>query len=112
MIGTPAYIAPERLQGIAADARSDIFAVGAVLYEAATGRRACFGDSPAAIAAAILSSDPPAPSTRCPELPAAFDAIVAGCLARNPADRWQSAHDVGPAVACSRWCPTPSPKTR
>jgi serine/threonine protein kinase len=95
VVGTPAYIAPEQLQGRAADPRSDVFTLGAVLYECATGRRAFAGGTTAEIAAATLSSDPPAPSTLRAGLPPAFDTIVAGCLERDPDQRWQSAHDVG-----------------
>ena len=109
-IGTAAYMSPEQLQGTAADARSDIFAFGAVLYEAATGRRAFPGDNPAATTAAILSSDPLPPSTLRQELPAAFDAIVAGCLVRNPDERWQSAHDVGRQLEAMT--PTTGPQAR
>jgi len=99
IIGTAAYISPEQLQGRQADARSDLFALGAVLHECATGGRAFSGGTPAAIAAAILSSDPPPPSTLRAGLPAAFDAIVAGCLEREPDERWQSAHDIGRQLA-------------
>jgi len=95
VLGTASYMAPEQLQGQRADARSDIFALGATLHEAATGRRAFDGQTSAAIAGAILSTDPPPPSTLRPELPPAFDAIVQGCIAKEPDARWQSAHDVG-----------------
>src|SRR3954468_17105545 len=98
MVGTAAYMAPEQLNGVAADARSDIFALGAVLFEAATGRRAFPGDGPAAIAAAILTTDPPPPSAVRTDLPRGFDPIVGGCLARNPDERWQSVRDVGAMI--------------
>ena len=95
IVGTAPYMSPEQLQGHPADPRSDIFALGAVLYEAFTGRRAFAGASPMAIAAAILSNDLPAPSTVNRQVPRALDPIVQGCLARDPDARWQSAHDVG-----------------
>src|SRR4051812_41188325 len=95
IVGTVSYMAPEQLTGLGADWRSDIFALGVVLYEAATGRRAFPGDTPTAIAAAILSTTPPPPSALREELPTGFDTIIAGCLARDREERWQSAHDVG-----------------
>ncbi|MEO6213696.1 MAG: protein kinase [Vicinamibacterales bacterium] len=88
VLGTVPYMAPEQVEGRPADARSDVFALGAVLYEMATGRRAFTGDSPPAVAAAILSSDPPLLAS----LPLAR--IVSTCLAKDPDRRWQSAQDV------------------
>jgi serine/threonine protein kinase/dipeptidyl aminopeptidase/acylaminoacyl peptidase len=105
VVGTPAYMSPEQLHGAQADTRSDIFALGAVLYELFTGRRAFEGSTAMAIAASIVGSDPPPPSTVNPRLPSAVDPIVQGCLARDPDGRWQSAHDVGrqlEAVATGR----------
>ena len=89
VMGTVPYMAPEQVEGRGADWRSDIFALGAVLHEMATGKRAFNGSSPASIASAILTSDPP-PIALSP----ALDRIVRGCLARDPDRRWQSAHDV------------------
>ena len=94
-VGTAAYMSPEQLHGQRVDARSDIFALGIVLYEMATGTRPFSGDTPAGLAAAILSLEPPAVSARRPGLPPALDAIVQGCLAKEPDARWQAAHDVG-----------------
>ncbi|HET7695458.1 MAG TPA: protein kinase [Vicinamibacterales bacterium] len=89
VLGTLPYMAPEQIEGRDADARSDIFAFGALLYEMATGRRAFPGESAAGIAAAILACDPPA-AAMSPSL----DRIIRGCLRRDPEDRWQSAQDV------------------
>jgi Tol biopolymer transport system component len=94
VVGTVQYMSPEQIEGREADARSDLFALGAVLYEMATGARAFDGRTPASIAAAILEREPVPISTRQPLAPPAFDEIVGGCLAKNPDDRWQSAHDV------------------
>jgi Tol biopolymer transport system component len=90
-VGTLPYMAPEQLQGRTTDARSDIFALGAVLYEMATGKRA-FGDPRGDAGAAFLERGeaPPLPAP-CPP---ALAAIVRGCLAKDPDERWQSAHDV------------------
>jgi Tol biopolymer transport system component len=94
IVGTFQYIAPEQLEAREADARSDIFALGLLLFEMATGRRAFQGDSQASLAAAILKDDPPSLTALRPAAPAALERLVRACLAKDPDDRVQSAHDV------------------
>jgi serine/threonine protein kinase len=96
--GTLRYMAPERLEGRPADARSDLFAFGALFYELLSGRPAFSGNSPAAITAAILTSEPPP----LEHVPPAVDQLVRRCLARNPDDRWQTAGDLGEALRLIR----------
>ena len=95
ILGTIAYMAPEQLQGRPVDTRVDLFALGCVLFEMATGRRAFAGTTKASVIAAILSTDPPAVSSLSPGCPMVLDRLVRVCLAREPEARWQSAHDVG-----------------
>ena len=94
LVGTLQYMAPEQLEARAVDARTDIFALGALLYEMSTGERAFPGESQASIIASILNRQPPAPSTRQPLSPPAVDHIVWRALAKDPDDRWQTARDV------------------
>ncbi len=94
ILGTFQYMAPEQLEGRDADARSDIWAFGCVLYECVTGRRAFGGASQASLIGAILKDQPAPPSTSSPLVPAALDRIIATCLAKDPDDRWQSASDL------------------
>ena len=94
LVGTFQYMSPEQLEGRPADARSDLFALGALLYEMATGRRAFEGKSRASLIAAILDSDPPPISELRPMSPPALDRVIRACLAKDPDDRWQTAHDV------------------
>src|SRR6185436_18305008 len=94
ILGTFQYMAPEQLEGANADARTDIFALGAVLYEIATGRRAFEGKSRASLIASILGTQPPPIAQLRPMTPPALDRLVQACLAKDPDDRWQSAHDV------------------
>ncbi len=95
LLGTFQYMAPEQLEGGDATPRTDIFALGAVLYEMVTGRKAFGGKSTASLVTAIMSSEPPAPSTVQSMTPPALDAVVRTCLAKDPDERWQSAGDVG-----------------
>ncbi len=94
VVGTMQYMSPEQIQGKEADARSDIFAFGAMLYEMATGKRPFEGKSQISLASAILEKDPEPLRTLKPLTPAVFERVVSTCLAKNPDDRFQNAHDV------------------
>jgi serine/threonine protein kinase len=94
IVGTFQYMAPEQMEGKEADARSDIFSFGAVLFEMATGKRAFEGKTTASVIAAILEREPPAISSVQPMSPPALDRTVKICLAKDPDERFQSAHDV------------------
>jgi Tol biopolymer transport system component len=94
ILGTFQYMAPEQLEGQEADARTDIFALGAVLHEMATGHKAFDGKSRTSLIAAIVSSHPPPISTVQAMSPPALDHVVRKCLEKDPDDRWQSAKDV------------------
>jgi serine/threonine-protein kinase len=100
VLGTIPYMAPEQVEGGDADARSDIFSFGAVLYEMLTGKRAFEGESHASVIAAILDRDPPPPSSVQPIATAGLDRLVRKCLAKDPERRWQSASDVADEL---RW---------
>jgi hypothetical protein len=87
-------MAPEQIEGEAADARTDIFAFGGVLFEMLTGRKAFAGKSQASLIGAILKDNPPAVSQVQPLAPPALDHLVRTCLAKDPDDRFQDAHDL------------------
>jgi Tol biopolymer transport system component/tRNA A-37 threonylcarbamoyl transferase component Bud32 len=94
IVGTFQYMAPERLEGKDADQRSDVWALGCVLYEMATAKRAFEGKSQASLISAIMSSEPQAIEQLVPLAPAALDRLVHACLAKDPDERIQTAHDV------------------
>lgn len=94
IVGTFQYMSPEQLEGKQADARSDIFAFGAVLFEMITGRRAFEGHSQASLISAVMKDDPPPVSTLQPVSPPALDRLIRRCMAKDAEDRWQSVHDL------------------
>jgi eukaryotic-like serine/threonine-protein kinase len=94
IVGTFQYLAPEVLQGNEADARSDIFAAGCVLYEMATGKRAFEGKTQLSVMTAILEKDPEPISTLQPLAPVALGGAIRTCLNKNPDERWQTAADL------------------
>jgi eukaryotic-like serine/threonine-protein kinase len=94
ILGTFQYMAPEQLEGREADARSDIFSFGCVLYEMLTGQKAFTGKSQASLIGSIMNTDPAPISSIQPMVPASLDRIVKGCLAKEPEHRWSTAHDV------------------
>jgi len=94
IVGTFQYMSPEQVEGKEADARSDIFSLGAVLYEMVTGKRAFEGKTTASTIAAILAAHPPSITTIQPMAPPALDRVVKTCTAKDADERWQTAHDV------------------
>jgi Tol biopolymer transport system component len=94
LIGTFQYMSPEQLEGKTADARSDIFALGELAYEMATGKQAFAAKSRASLIAAILTNDPPPMSQVQPMTPPALERVVKRCLSKDPEERWQSASDL------------------
>ncbi len=91
ILGTPQYMAPEQVEGKEADARSDLFAFGAVLYELLTGRRAFEGKTKGGIMVSILEHEPPSLETLKPRTPPMLERLVRKCLAKKPEERWQTA---------------------
>ena len=100
LLGTFQYMAPEQVEGREADARTDMFAFGALLYEMVTGKRAFDGSSKASVIASILDRQPPSIASLAPATPPALDRLIRACLAKNPDDRLQSAQD---AALQLRW---------
>ena len=98
VLGTPAYLSPEQIEGRKQDGRSDLFSLGVVLYEMITGVRPFAGDSLGDVCAQILTDKPIPPTKINPALPAAFDRIIARCLAKNPDERYQSGNDLARAL--------------
>ncbi|MFZ0801578.1 MAG: serine/threonine-protein kinase, partial [Terriglobales bacterium] len=94
IVGTIQYMSPEQIEGKEADARSDIFAFGAVLYEMAAGKRPFEGKSQISLASSILEKDPEPISALKPLTPTAFEHVVTTCLQKNPEERYQTAHDI------------------
>jgi len=105
LLGTLPYMSPEQVEGGEADARSDIWALGTVLYEMATGKRAFEGKSQASLIGAILKDEPPPITNLQPLAPPVFEHLVRTCLEKDPDERWQSAHDVATEL---KWMSVPS----
>jgi len=100
ILGTFQYMAPEQLEGLEADARTDIFSLGAVLYEMASGRRAFEGKTRTSLIVAIVERDPAPLSSIQPLTPPALEHVIRKCLEKDPDNRWQSAHDIAEEL---RW---------
>jgi len=94
IVGTMQYMSPEQIEGKEVDGRSDIFSLGAVLYEMLTGKKAFEGKSQLSVASAILEKEPEPVSAVKPLTPAAMDRTIRKCLAKSPDERWQSASDL------------------
>jgi serine/threonine protein kinase/Tol biopolymer transport system component len=108
IFGTLPYMSPEQIQGKPTDERTDIFALGAIVYEMLTRRRAFEADNPASVIAAVLERDPPQVSLERGDVPAAIDRVLGRCLAKSPDGRWQSASDLASELRWLREAPAPT----
>lgn len=102
IVGTSHYMSPEQLEGREADARSDLWALGCVLHEMVTGRRAYDGATSASLISAIMKDEPRSLAELAPFAPAALERVIRACLAKDVEQRWQNAHDLALAL---RWPP-------
>jgi hypothetical protein len=109
VVGTPQYMAPEQLEGKEADARTDIFGLGTVLYETISGKRAFEGNTPASLAAAILK-DQPMPLSGGAGVSPPLERLIAKCLAKDPDERWQTARDLADEIRWVAKAPVISPQ--
>lgn len=109
IVGTVPYMAPEQIEGGLIDARTDLFALGLVLWEMATGRRAFDAPTDLALMAAILGAEPPPMRSVRPGTPEALDRLVRECLRKDPARRWQSAWDAALVLESLAGDSAPSP---
>jgi Tol biopolymer transport system component len=112
LLGTAGYMSPEQVRGGPVDHRSDIFALGTILYEMLAGRRPFGGSSDAETMSAILRDDPPRLTETNPAVPAALERIVRHCVEKSPGERFQAAGDVGFALEAVSDLPTPAPGAR
>ncbi len=99
VMGTPDYMAPEQARGDKVDARADIYAVGAILFRALTGRKPFEGLDPMATLTAVLTQEPPRPSEINPEVPLALELVIQKAMAKNPAERFQTMAELDAALA-------------
>ncbi len=111
LVGTWPYLSPERIRGGVADARSDIFALGCVLHEALTGKRAFEGATPSDVAAAILEREPPDLRESVSGVPPVLAALVEQCLAKDAEARWQCAQDVARGLRLAESAPSRATET-
>ncbi len=98
IIGTPEYMAPEQAQGQAVDARTDVYALGLILYECLTGSPAFSGETPIAVALKQVREPPPRPSATTPTIPPATEQMILRCLEKDPARRFQSVAELDAAL--------------
>ncbi len=111
VLGTAQYLSPEQAQGLETTAASDVYSVGAMLYEALTGEVPFNADTPVAVALKQVSEAPRAPSQLNPRIPAALDAVVLRALAKDPANRYQTADEFSAALTAAEADPNAAPGT-
>lgn len=99
IIGTPGYMAPEQANGLETDLRTDVYGIGALLYASATGRAPFGEETPQLTVLAVMNGEPPRPRELVPSVPVDLEIVIQKAMARDPAERYQSAHQMGAALS-------------